>query len=445
MELNNDLEFTSSILKNKDNLLYVISNNFDMSMIDFENVSASTSREACICIVDFYKKYNCLLSLEQAEKYLLTVHTDTAKVSAILLYIKEAHDFIPIQNIAFLIDLIKKNYGLYTIKQSLFSSLDSLDAQDLDGTVSKIVSGLAKVNAITSEEVDEGNLAQNLDAFYDDYQKIQRGEKTVGVPTGFNTFDRLTGGLKSGELDIVIAGSNEGKSVCMLNIAHHAHVVLKKNVVYFSLELPKAQIMRRYMALAANVNIDRFRDATLTPEENTKLLDKMEELKHTENIFYIVDNPACNAAMIQSKIEELSLKHKIDLVVIDYLAIMKTQNPTGQGWQDLGNMALAVRRIARTFDIPVLTAMQVKVESIKNTKNPVYNMTDIASSFMVIHHADTVMSLKLQNAEAAALGLSTHEMIASIAKCRDGQKGQFSITAVFDRMRMSEVLTSGNF
>jgi hypothetical protein len=58
-----------------------------MSMIDFENVSASTSREACICIVDFYKKYNCLLSLEQAEKYLLTVHTDTAKVSAILLYI----------------------------------------------------------------------------------------------------------------------------------------------------------------------------------------------------------------------------------------------------------------------------------------------------------------------------------------------------------------------
>ena len=164
----------------------------------------------------------------------------------------------------------------------------------------------------------------------------------------------------------------------------------------------------------------------------------MQEFKQRENIFYIVDNPTCNADTIAAKYEEISAKHKIDLILIDYLGIMRPKKSTGQKWEELGNIALDVRHLARTFKIPVLTAMQVKSEAVKNSKNPVYNMTDIANSFMVIHHADTVLALKLKDPVAAMQGLSIVEMTASTPKVRDGQKCQFDITAMFANMRMEE-------
>ena len=88
----------------------------------------------------------------------------------------------------------------------------------------KMQKGLNKVNSLENTEVVEGDLALSLDEFYDKYKKVQQGEMSVGLQTGFPTFDKSTGGLKAGELDIVIAGSNEGKSVFLINVAKHLYL-----------------------------------------------------------------------------------------------------------------------------------------------------------------------------------------------------------------------------
>ena len=359
------------------------------------------------------------------------------KCPKLLEYFKKVFDYTSTSNFDFILDNIKKEYGLYTIRNTLLDSTTSLDAQDLETTVNKLQQGLNKVNLLENTEVVEGDLALSLDSFYDKYKRIQQGEISVGLSTGFSTFDKSTGGLKAGELDIVIAGSNEGKSVFLINVAKHLYLQ-GKNILYFSIELPKEQIIRRFISLAANINIDRFRDGILTPDENTRFINTMNAFKQRQNIFYIVDNPTCTADSIAAKYEEISAKHKIDLIIIDYLGIMRPKKSTGQKWEELGNIALDVRHIARTFKIPVLTAMQVKSEAVKNSKNPVYNMTDIANSFMVIHHADTVLALKLKDPVAAMQGLSVVDMTASTPKVRDGQKCQFDISAMFANMRMEE-------
>ena len=64
---------------------------------------------------------------------------------------------------------------------------------------------------------------------------------------------------------------------------------------------------------------------------------------------------------------------------------------------------------------------------------------------MVIHHADTVLALKLKDPVSAMQGLSIVEMTASTPKVRDGQKCQFDITAMFANMSMTEPNTGGYF
>ena len=435
MDLN--LEFTSHIFKNKEDLLSILSKPFDFNCIDFSVKGFSVSRSACYCIISFYKTYNELLTLSQAETFVTDICSNPEQIVPILQYLKQANDYAPTTNFTFLLDTIRKEYSLFIIKNSLLDVTNSLDSADLDSIVSKMQKGLNKVNSLENTEVVEGDLALSLDEFYDKYKKVQQGEMSVGLQTGFPTFDKSTGGLKAGELDIVIAGSNEGKSVFLINVAKHLYLQ-GKNILYFSIELPKDQIIRRFISLAANINIDRFRDGILTQDENTRFMNTMQAFKQRENIFYIVDNPTCNADTIAAKYEEISAKHKIDLILIDYLGIMRPKKSTGQKWEELGNIALDVRHLARTFKIPVLTAMQVKSEAVKNSKNPVYNMTDIANSFMVIHHADTVLALKLKDPVSAMQGLSIVEMTASTPKVRDGQKCQFDITAMFANMRMEE-------
>ena len=435
MDLN--LEFTSHILKNKEDLLMIFSKNYDFNLIDFTVKGFSPIRATCICIREFYRAYSTLITIEQVESYVTSVCLKQEQAKPILEYFKQAFDYNPTSNFDFILDNIKKEYGLYTIRNTLLDSTTSLDAQDLMKTVDTLQKGLNKINLLDNTEVVEGDLALSLDAFYDKYKRVQQGEITVGLPTGFPTFDKNTGGLKAGELDIVIAGSNEGKSVFLINVAKHLYLK-GKNILYFSIELPKDQIIRRFISLAANINIDRFRDGILTPDENTRFINTMNDFKQRQNIFYIVDNPTCTADSIAAKFEEISTKHKIDLIIIDYLGIMRPKKSTGQKWEELGNIALDVRHIARTFKIPVLTAMQVKSEAVKNSKNPVYNMTDIANSFMVIHHADTVLALKLKDPVAAMQGLSVVDMTASTPKVRDGQKCQFDISAMFANMRMEE-------
>ena len=436
MDLN--LEFTSHILKNKDSLLTILSKNYDFNLIDFSVKGFSPIRATCICTVEFYRTYNTMITLDQVETFVTNICAKQDQAKAIMTYFKQAFDYNTTSNFEFILDNIKKEFGLYTIRNTLLDSTASLDAQDLSSTVNKIQQGLSKVTLLNDKEVVEGNLSASLDDFYDKYQRIQRGEINIGLKTGFPSFDKFTGGLKNGELDIVMGGSNEGKSVFLLNVAHYIHTMLNKNVIYFSVELPKDQIIRRYLALSANINIDRFREGILTPEENTRLINTMNDFKQRQNMFYIVDNPTCTADSIAAKYEELSLKNKIDLIIIDYLGIMKPKKSSGQKWEDLGQIALDVRHIARQFEVPVLTAMQVKQEAIKNAKNPVYNMTDMANSFMVIHHADTVLSIKLKDPVAAMQGLSVIDMTANLAKVRDGQKGNFEISAMFANMRMEE-------
>lgn len=439
-----DLEFTSHILKNKENLLTILSKTFDFGCIDFNTQGFSAARSVCYCIISFYRTYNELITLSQVESYVVSICSKQEQVVPILQYFKQAFDYTPTTNFNFLLDNIRKEYSLFIIKNSLLDVTNSLDAEDLNTTVNKIQQGLNKVNSLDNSEVIEGDLALSLDDFYDKYKKVQQGEMTVGLQTGFLSFDKATGGLKAGELDIVMAGSNEGKSVFLINVAHHLYLQ-GKNILYFSIELPKDQIIRRFISLAANINIDRFRDGILTVEENDRFINTMNDFKQRQNIFYIVDNPTCNADSIVAKYEEISVKHKIDLIIIDYLGIMRPKKSTGQKWEELGNIALDVRHIARTFKIPVLTAMQVKSEAVKNSKNPVYNMTDIANSFMVIHHADTVLALKLKDPVASMQGLSIVEMTASTPKVRDGQKCQFDITAMFANMSMTEPNTGGYF
>src|SRR5207248_3042189 len=74
----------------------------------------------------------------------------------------------------------------------------------------------------------------------------QNPDKLRGLPTGFTDFDKLTGGLRPGDLVIVAGRPSMGKTTLAVNMAEYAavHPGTRASVAIFSMEMPSEQVMQ---------------------------------------------------------------------------------------------------------------------------------------------------------------------------------------------------------
>ena len=431
-------EFLKLLITSTDNISSTIVSNFKADYLDTDVSGFSPIRELYSTIIAFFAKFRAIVPSDQLESFLVTRAHTPERVKSILVVYDELAILTTEKNFDFLLQEIKRVAALKILHVQLDKGVNAILSNDLTKALDAIKAGINKSEVVLKSEIAEGSIADAVLEIAKRYTDIKHKRSVPGLATGFATIDNLTGGLKPGELDIIMSGSNQGKSTMMLNIGYNIQDILHKNVLFISVELPKQQIEERYIALAAGLNISKLQRGQLDAEEEKLFKDALVKISRHKPYFQIVDTPACTANIIAAKITEMAITVPVDLVIVDYLTIVKPSVSTSQGWENMSNVALELRDLARVYKIPVLTAMQVKQGSMKNKKDPVYDMTDAALSFPVIYHADTVITLKNANPDILQMGVSICELNASITKCRNGQKGNFVIDAVFARMKMQE-------
>jgi len=144
----------------------------------------------------------------------------------------------------------------------------------------------------------------------------------------------------------------------------------------------------------------------------------------------------CTPDFIEAKINDL-MPLKFDILVVDYMQIMDL-NTRGkmETHEKMGQIAAELRRIGRIKKLPVVTAVQVNREGIKE-KSTSYGVQHIALSQFIANHADIILSLRaIDQQQAMASGVVDLE--CALIKHRDGPKVRFAIKANFERMKMQE-------
>jgi replicative DNA helicase len=76
----------------------------------------------------------------------------------------------------------------------------------------------------------------------------QRKAEVIGLGTGFNDFDRLTSGLRPGQLIIIAARPAMGKTSLFLSMAQNIAMSGKGVVAIFSLEMSKEELGFRFLS-----------------------------------------------------------------------------------------------------------------------------------------------------------------------------------------------------
>lgn len=278
---------------------------------------------------------------------------------------------------------------------------DSLEKLE-DLVKNKIVS----LTASGSDVRKEGTIKDSVEERKARYEELKNNpEAVVYIPTGFKKIDDEEGGFRYGELIYVIGRKGDGKSVLMLNLAHNAWA-LGKNVILFSLEISKEDYERRLDARAAGVSSNGLKRGTLTEVEEALYNKYLEGLGRNETpdgkpagSFYIVDVPAgCSPAFIESKVDTIEQTNgiKFDMIFTDYAGIMVPNVPVKEKRHEQGQIALDLKRIARSRDCVVVTAAQMSRagKSDSSGKDGKVGTEHVAESDQVSDHIDWGIAIR---------------------------------------------------
>ena len=245
----------------------------------------------------------------------------------------------------------------------------------------------------------------------------------LGLQTGFLDLDRLTGGFYPGDLIILAARPGHGKTAWGLNIAHHA-AENGKTVGFVSLEMTGAHLVRRLMAAVGHIDGERLKRVSLTPDEWARLATVAEALKALP--LHIDDGAQMTVLDIRSRARRLKLKHGLDLLIVDYLQLIRPTKAGRSREQELSAVSGALKALAKELSIPVFAVSQLNRE-IEKRDSKVPRLSDLRESGALEQDADLVMFMWREGDNPVAQ--------VNIAKQRNGRTGKFRLLYTSEHLR----------
>ena len=228
-------------------------------------------------------------------------------------------------------------------------------------------------------------LPASADALDDRYNR--RGA-IVGLPTGLIDLDRMTAGFQPGDLIVVAARPSMGKTAIATTIAQHAAIHDRKSVLIFSLEMKGEQLVDRFISSIGEVDFDRIRTGQVDGEDWSRVTVSMAAL--SDSALSIGDTRALTVAAVRSRSRQVKRKQGLDLVVIDYLGLMRAtaENRT----QEIASICGGLKTLAGELDVPVIVLSQLNrnVEG-RPDKRPV--LSDLRDSGAIEQDADVIAFL----------------------------------------------------
>jgi len=334
---------------------------------------------------------------------------------------------------------IAKHLHLLTIKRRLADfGMAVARMSESSGSAPELLHKAQEELARLLEMVDTGadpvTLAEAMRALLAKTQELQAMKadgktpaELTGLPTGFPSIDRMTGGLKGGQLIIIAARPAMGKSVFGMNIVRNicklpefcepeqpekpepapapqpdgdvlsalaalveSHRKTGKWCAVFSLEMSSEQVATRLLAAEANINVSALSKADITQADTPRLLAGTQSLSRCHVV--IDDTASLSLAALKSRIRRIANERNVGCILVDYLGLIDTGTGDSNMAYAIGRISRALKVLAKEMDIPVLLLVQLsrKVEE-REDHHP--QLADLRDSGSIEQDADVVMMI----------------------------------------------------
>jgi replicative DNA helicase len=225
----------------------------------------------------------------------------------------------------------------------------------------------------------------------------KRDGNVTGVATGLTGLNRKLGGLQKSDLIILAGRPAMGKTALATNLGFHAaqHGIdpdtgLPFKVAFFSMEMSSEQLATRILAEQSGISSDRIRRGDVRAEDFGKIVEAAQAMSTVP--FFIDDTPALTVPMLRTRARRLKRQHGLDLIIIDYLQLMRGAGAKSQEnrVQEISEITRGLKAIAKELDLPVIALSQLsRAVEARDDKRP--QLADLRESGSIEQDADVVM------------------------------------------------------
>jgi len=306
----------------------------------------------------------------------------------------------------------------------------NIDAFDLISSMQQeleyCVKSVTKQNAEVVRDIHIRNIKESLN-----YLKLGTSS---GVKTNLKRIDNLTNGWQKSDLIIIAGRPAMGKTALAMNLALSPAVNENKAVLVFSLEMSKEQLVGRLESLLSGIDVSRIIKKQLKKEEIDDLDNKCAPLYKCP--IYIDDTPSISLLELKSKARKMHLENNIELIVIDYLQLMRSGYKIGNREQEIAEISRGLKSLAKELNVPIIALSQLSraVES-RADKKPL--LSDLRESGQIEQDADMVVFCyrpeyyEIETYDIGSEQLNTDGLFMLIwAKHRNGELGEVPLTFI---------------
>jgi replicative DNA helicase len=303
-----------------------------------------------------------------------------------------------------------------------------------------VLSRFAEVDRqVSMRDAPEGDMrgeGKDILAEYAAQEQARLEGRGRGIDFGVPPLDERVGGLHRGELILIVGYTSDGKTSMAVQLAWSAVVQQAKNVLFLTTETIRHQVRRKLIARHSclpafagqgdGLNSRAIKEATLNAEEKIRFAAAVDDFDANPDYgsCYIAQIPrAATMQYIESKILRVSRNRQLDLVIMDYLALLHPVRKRNTVREELSETLKSAKQLSTTVSdglgVPFVSPWQVsrsaRIEA--ETKN-CYTLAALSETAETSNSADTIISLlaPLDNESRKC------KVKGQLMKHRDGEK-----------------------
>lgn len=241
------------------------------------------------------------------------------------------------------------------------------------------ISGLTHIKSVIENET------------YDRLSKMADPETRadyVGIPCGIGELDKMITGLNKSDLIILGARPGMGKTSFALNIVRNVAMNTGKTVCFFSLEMTRDQLAQRMLSSEAGIKSEKLRTGELDDDEWTRLAQAGDALSKAN--IYFDETSSITVPEMKAKLRRMK---QLDLVVVDYLGLMKSARSTENRVQEVSEITRNLKIMAKDLKVPVIACAQLSRGTETKGKSHRPALSDLRESGSIEQDADIVLFL----------------------------------------------------
>lgn len=234
------------------------------------------------------------------------------------------------------------------------------DALDKTKKVEELQEEASKeIVSLTSTNVSTRHISEVLNNCITRWEEAARSQGAVnrGHESGIAKWDHATRGFRPRTLHVIAGAAKAGKTTSSLQMVTNPAFEKNVPVALISMEMGAEELLDKYIAQRAGINISDLLDGKLNKGDHIKLSQII--TKSSKLPIYIADEACMTVTQFKARCRRLVSENKVEIIMVDYAQLMEASGDPKNREREVAEVSRTAKILAKELNVCIVLLAQL--------------------------------------------------------------------------------------